>query len=188
MASTTKQTGQIKKRLGRPKNTIKVIPKNPNVKKRKFLNFAQIPYDQEMGEYICYLTATNNVGLSKLCEMYPELPDERVIKGWLFNLNDTFGEIYARAKKHQVEQFALELMHEAEVESYYENGIKRVDSGVVAAARLKIDSGKWLAAKLCPRLYGEKAFIDIKKIDDEAVMAEINAIRATLEANNKNDY
>ncbi|MCX7120111.1 MAG: hypothetical protein NTZ86_09670 [Legionellales bacterium] len=79
-----------------------------------------------------------------------------------------FSDLYARAKRFQVEVIIdeiLEIADDASNDSIVnEDGKSVIDHEHINRARLKIDTRKWLAAKLCPRLYGDKddAYVNLK--------------------------
>ncbi len=87
---------------------------------------------------------------------------------WI-NKHPDFGAQYARAKVFQVEAIVDEILDIADDTSHdsvvNEDGKVIYDHEHINRSRLRIDTRKWLAAKLCPRLYGDKAE---KTVDDEA--------------------
>ena len=114
-------------------------------------------YSEELIERICFLTATHPVGLKKLCAMYDDIPEHTTIKRWRWE-NEQFNSRYAKAKMFQAEMMVEELEDLAdEVATYYdEKGNVRIDSGSVAQQRLRCDNRKWTAAKLAPKIYGDR--------------------------------
>jgi hypothetical protein len=70
---------------------------------------------------------------------------------WALDLDSPFYSHYARARKIQAELFAEEVITIAD---------SAHDSDSTQAARLQIDTRKWVACKLLPKVYGEK--IEIK--------------------------
>lgn len=114
-------------------------------------------YTPDLCERICSLVATNTCGIDELCAKHPELPDESTIRLWRFKYID-FSRSYAQAKMFQAELLA-EQIHKISnsVITYHDSeGNERVDSGSVAQARLRVDSIKWHASKLAPKIYGDK--------------------------------
>lgn len=113
-------------------------------------------YTPELGIRICNLLATHKLGLQALIDLYPDLPLEKTILEWRFR-HEEFGVQYARAKAMQIGLMAEQLIEDSHVDHYLdEHGNKRVDSGMVARQRLVTDNVKWLAARLLPRVYGDK--------------------------------
>jgi hypothetical protein len=124
--------------------------------KSKCINKACRPsiYDDELADLICERVATNSIGLAKLCAKYDDMPSEVTIYQWRYKYPE-FAEKFRQAKMFQAEVLAESINELCDIESYMdEYGVERVDSGIVARQRLKIDSIKWQASKLAPKLYG----------------------------------
>lgn len=126
-------------------------------------------YSEELADRICQVVATHPHGLPKLCKMFDFMPCPETINVWRWQKSD-FSDKYTLAK-----QFQAELMAESSEEvidelTNYEfsdkDGAIRLDSGVVARARLLIDSRKWHASKLAPKIYGDKSQPEISSTDN----------------------
>lgn len=114
----------------------------------------------EMLTRICDLVATHELGLPSLCVKYPDLPEPQTINEWR-RKNKEFSSSYALAKQFQAELLAESINDVAENLNRYsykdkESGAIKIDAGMVAQARLLIDTRKWMAAKLAPKIYGER--------------------------------
>lgn len=73
-------------------------------------------------------------------------------------------ELYARAREDRSDRLADEIVaisDDSKSDTYIDpvTGQERVDQEVVARARLRVDARKWVAAKLKPRLYGDKVAV-----------------------------
>lgn len=114
-------------------------------------------YTEELAQEICNTLATTDIGIAKLCEMNPHWPEITSLKLWRIT-NEDFSTKYALAKKQQLAFFAEELEDlAASTEKYYdEKGNKRADPGLVAETRLKVDTRKFIVAKLMPKVYGDQ--------------------------------
>ena len=117
-------------------------------------------YNPEMATRICDLVATHDIGLPRLCEMFSDLPAHQTINRWRRE-NLQFSAKYAQAKMEQAELMAESIDEIARnLDNYHyvdpDTGACKLDSGMVAQARLMIDSRKWLASKLAPKIYGDK--------------------------------
>lgn len=70
---------------------------------------------------------------------------------------------YAQAKEAGLDTWAdeiLEIADDGTNDSYVdENGRERTDHDVVHRSKLRIDTRKWLLAKLMPRKYGERTVL-----------------------------
>ena len=120
----------------------------------------------EMARRICDLVATHDLGLPRLCTKYPDLPEPQTINRWRRE-HDWFSSNYAQAKMEQAELLAESIDDIAYgINEYYytdpDTGASKIDGGLVAHARLLIDSRKWLAGKLAPKIYGDKALQEDK--------------------------
>ena len=73
--------------------------------------------------------------------------------------NAEFGEQYARARARGYQQLADEILEISDDSSgdiiATEHG-EKVDSEFVARSRLRVDSRKWMLAKMLPKVYGDK--------------------------------
>ncbi len=116
-------------------------------------------YTPELANLICKRVATHPQGLPILCRQYDDLPTAETIRVWRWEKSE-FSAKYNEAKRFQAELMAesIEDIHEELLmDSYHDdNDVRRIDSGLVAAARLAVDSRKWMASKLAPKIYGDK--------------------------------
>lgn len=113
-------------------------------------------FNQDLANRICSLVSTHTDGIHKLCRDNPDLPAPITINLWRFQ-NEDFATQYMRAKQCQAQIIAESLVDLCELKSIVdEEGLEKVDSGMVGLLRLKIDAIKWQASKLVPKLYGDK--------------------------------
>lgn len=115
-------------------------------------------YSIELAKEICRAVAQSTYGLQRLVNDNPQWPQKTTIFDWLIEHKE-FAEIYALAKKYQVEALMDELLELADDTSKdireTEKGFK-FDHEHINRARLKVDTRKWIASKLVPRIYGDK--------------------------------
>lgn len=109
-------------------------------------------YTEEITKEICKRLIVGQ-SLTKICED-PEMPGISTIYDW-FDKYPEFSERYAKAKEDQAETLIDGLLAIADEEED------------VNRARLKIETRKWIAAKMRPKRYGER--IDINKTIDITV-------------------
>lgn len=130
-------TDKTKKKVGRPK----------------------LDYTPELAEEICYAVSCSNKGIKQLCKKYAHWPSHDTIYRWLANHKD-FSDSYARAKALQVQVLVDEILEIADDSAHDtiidEDGNASINHEHINRSRLRIDSRKWIAAKLCPRLYDNK--------------------------------
>lgn len=133
-------------------------------------------YSPELAERICILVSTHPLGIEDICKKYPDLPHPETIRLWTIKDKEFFG-MYARAKVNQAETLAEAILNIAD------NCGKNWGQ-----ARLQIDSRKWLASKLLPKIYGDRYVLDqkneaVEKLDKEALERE-----AELDKKYRKDY
>ena len=145
-------------------------------------------YSEELADLICERIATHTEGTTRLCGMYDDMPEEVTIRQWRFRYAE-FSLKFLNAKRMQSELLAEsidEVLSERHV--YYDDkGNERVDTGSVARATAIATGRKWTAARLAPRIYGDRTIDDLKA-DNERVKTELAEVRAKLEKEFKADY
>ena len=128
-------------------------------------------YTDELADLICSRVATHPIGLPKLCAMFDDMPDQETINRWRYERKE-FSNKYAQSKVFQAELMAEELIELASSKAYYHDaqGNERVDSGHVASQALLVNTIKWHASKLAPKIYGDKqqteSTVTVKHEDD----------------------
>ncbi|MDP1573604.1 MAG: hypothetical protein Q8L78_01530 [Coxiellaceae bacterium] len=114
-------------------------------------------YSAELAREICDKIASNSKGIKRLCAENPHWPNKDTIFSWLKN-NSDFSDQYARAKRCQVEALVddiLEIADDASQDNTLNNqGDAVCNNEHIARSRLRIDTRKWMAAKLVPKVYG----------------------------------
>lgn len=131
-------------------------------------------YTREIAEDICMTMSTSEYGLRRLCAERPHWPSRKCILEWRIKIKE-FGDLYTKAKQDQVENLVDDILDIADDTSRdlveNENGKMVCNSEFVNRSRLRIDTRKWLAAKLAPRIYGEKIQneIDLKVKQEYAI-------------------
>lgn len=114
-------------------------------------------YTPELAELICERIATHNIGLKKLGEMYDDLPKKITIRRWCIK-DLQFRSQYAQAKALQIEILIDEIIEIADDSSQdtlvTEQGKRKYNAEFIARSGFRIDTRKWLASKLAPKIYG----------------------------------
>ena len=120
-------------------------------------------FNQELADLICERVSSHSFGLNKLCEMYDDLPTKQTINDWRCK-NELFSSQYAQAKLRQADFLAEEIIDICDDTSgditLDEDGFEVVNRDHIQRARLRVDTRKWLASKLIPKVYGDKQTID----------------------------
>lgn len=117
--------------------------------------------------------------------------DSAAVRLWVVT-DDSFAarfRIARMAQAHQlVDKLAEELDRPAELD---ENG--RVDNGAVQLRRLRVDTYKWILAKVLPKVYGDKLTLGgdpdapIKVMTDDEVMRDVLALLAMAQTRQLQD-
>lgn len=132
-------------------------------------------YNDEIAKEICRTLATSTDGITKLCNTIDHWPAKKTIYEWTYN-NEDFRNRYARAKAFQVEwlvEAALEIAFDGSNDTYIDDkGKNKCDHEWVQRSRLKVDTIKWIASKLAPKLYGDKVVASSEPNDDELKKAK----------------
>jgi hypothetical protein len=120
-------------------------------------------YCEELANEICETIATNAKGLIALCAANPHWPPCEVIYRWK-RRHPEFGLKYAQAKVDQIEplvdeciDIADDLSHDNLTRYNHEGEEYEVANNEwINRSRLRIDTRKWFASKLAPKIYGDK--------------------------------
>lgn len=148
-------------------------------------------YSQELGERICKVVATHALGLTRLCAMFPWMPHKDTINEWRW-INEPFSVIYTNAKIAQAELLAEDCVDIADDTTqdvtYNKNGDEVCNTEFVNRSRLRVDTRKWLAAKLLPKIYGEMQKAIDNADQNKELREEMRAIREELDAKNKKEF
>ena len=122
-----------------------------------------LTYNQELGKEICRKIATSDYGLKRLCAENPHWPTRKCILEWRINIQE-FGYMYEKAKRDQVETLMDDCLDIAD-DTSYDTLIRTNKDGSeyevcnsewINRSRLRIDTRKFLAQKLAPKLYGDR--------------------------------
>jgi hypothetical protein len=58
----------------------------------------------------------------------------------------------------------------------------------IARSKLRVDTRKWIACKLIPKVYGDLAKLDLLQDKNEELSKELEELRAQLDSTNKKEY
>lgn len=152
---------------------------------------------------ICELLATSEMGVARILKEEPGMPpmqkfwewiDEKDKDGALSDEARSYRELYARAKQQQAE-YMESLLIEIADESRNDYMEKRVKEGSVTVlnaehiqrTRLRVDTRKWLMAKLHPKKYadsikvgGDDELPPVKSESEVKVSHSFDDLRAAL--------
>lgn len=170
---------------------VEVIMAEEKEKKHKEPFGRPTKYNPEIAKLICERIATHDCGIQRLCDMYEDMPDKSTIRLWKLKHID-FSSQYADAKRQQVENFAEDIIDISDDGiqdyGYDEDGNPVFRSDHVQRARLRVDSRKWMASKLAPKIYGDKQIIEQTTTENDQLKAELATLRMQLDKKNKSSY
>jgi hypothetical protein len=117
-------------------------------------------YNEKIAALICERVATSTLGLNKLCLLHDDLPAKTTVNEWRYKYPE-FATLYAQAKLFQADLLAEECLEIADDSGrdtiVNDEGFEICDTEWINRCRLRIDTRKWLAAKLLPKQYGKAA-------------------------------
>jgi hypothetical protein len=136
-------------------------------------------YNEKLGNKICEAIANSSKGLTHICAENEDFPSRQTIHEWIIKYKD-FGDKYTRAKELQAEYLIDEILTISDdgtndfraMEN--SNGIA-VDKEHINRSRLRVDTRKWLASKLVPKIYGDKLQAEHTGKDGKAIEHNVNA-------------
>jgi hypothetical protein len=122
-------------------------------------------YTEPLAEEICRRLAGGE-SLRAICRA-AHMPDDSTVRAWVLDNREGFSPRYARARELQAEAWADEIIDIADdgsndwMERNRQDGDaeKVLDHEHVTRSRLRVDTRKWLLAKLKPGTYGERTTV-----------------------------
>lgn len=148
-------------------------------------------YNPEIAKLICERISTHDIGIQRLCNKYADMPGKETIREWKLK-HPEFAAQYALAKQEQVTNLAEDIIDIADdgLNDYYldDSGIATVNTDHINRSRLRIDTRKWYASKLAPKIFGDAKRVEELEGENERVKEELARLRAELDAKNKKEY
>lgn len=121
-------------------------------------------FTQEVADKICE-GLMDGRSLRNVC-LEDDMPSKTTVFRWL-QVNEKFSDQYARARAVQAEIYADEINDIADDGSndymtITVNGHEKevVNQENIQRSRLRVDSRKWIASKLLPKVYGDKQQVE----------------------------
>ncbi len=140
-------------------------------------------YTDDLGKLICERVATNPVGIETLCKLYPDLPSQFTIKAWR-KTYPQFSAWYldAKAFQAQINVEDIDDLIPSELRYYVDDkGNERIDAPSASLLIAKINNRKWMAARLAPKIYGDKAVEAAVATNTVEVQERVNKINKESE-------
>lgn len=118
-------------------------------------------YTEEIAEEILE-RLTDGEGLLKICREVGI--SDGAVRKWVMNDHKGFASRYAMARQLGFQRMADEIVEIADdsADDYITvDGERRVNHDAINRSRLKVDTRKWMLAKVLPKIYGDKVAIDV---------------------------
>lgn len=108
------------------------------------------------------------VSLRSIC-LADDMPDKATVFRWLA-AHKEFRDQYARAREARADAMAEEILEISDDDrddaiTDPESGATRLNAEFVARSRLKVDTRKWLMARMAPKVYGDKVTQELQGPD-----------------------
>ena len=119
-------------------------------------------YSTEITTAICE-RLTQGESLRAICSD-DAMPAKSTVMRWLGDHKD-FQDQYARAREAQADYWAEEIIEISDDDKQdaitdAESGNTKINSEFVARSRLRVDTRKWLMARMAPKKYGDKLDVE----------------------------
>jgi hypothetical protein len=138
-------------------------------------------YNSEIGKKFCRKLSQEPLSVEAICNKYPdEFPTQSCIFGWIVDFPE-FEGMYREAKRAQMHLYVEQII---DISDGSDDDF--VDQVKIQHSKLRIDTRKWVASKLAPRIYGDTPKID-ERTSQETLMALQETIAALI-AKNAKDY
>jgi hypothetical protein len=129
-----------------------------------------------LASHICALLAEGK-SLREICRD-ENMPAESTVRLWVVDDRDGFSAQYARAREAQADYWAeqiVEIADDGSNDTYTDkDGNERTDQEVIARSRLRVDTRKWLMARMAPKRYGDKITQEVTGADGAPLVPIIN--------------
>lgn len=152
-------------------------------------------YSEALGKKICREISTCTDSMTIICSRNKDFPVREVIWGWRIDFPN-FANMYDNAKRIQADLLAEEIKEIADDTS--RDTITKINSTGeeydvcntewIARSRLRVDTRKWIACKLLPKVYGELARLDLLTDKNIELNKELEVLRSQLDNKHRKEY
>lgn len=135
-------------------------------------------YDPMVFEELCSLIASGET-LRGVCRSNDKFPSPSVIREWVIRDEPQgIAERYARAREsciHEMIDDTIEIADDTSRDTKTITGKNGEENDVadtewIQRSRLRVDTRKWLASKICPKLYGDKMTTEVTGKDGSPIV------------------
>ena len=142
-------------------------------------------YSEEIAAEICERLASGE-SLRQICRD-EHLPQEPTVRLWAIEDREGFSARYSRSREigwHAMAEETLEIADDGsndwyERETKSGRKVKELDGEHVQRSRLRVDTRKWLLAKMLPAVFSDRVRVDVNERAAEAIGDEELARIAT---------
>lgn len=132
-------------------------------------------FTQQIAETICERLSLGE-SLRSICRD-EAMPGQTTVFRWLSD-DETFRKQYTHAREVQADSWAddiIEIADDGLNDTYKDaEGIERTNADVIARSRLRVDTRKWLMARMAPKKYGDKITQEVTGADGAPLVPVIN--------------
>lgn len=133
-------------------------------------------FSRELADTICERLSLGE-SLRSICRD-EEMPSQSMVFRWLSS-DQAFREQYAHAREVQADSWADDIVEIADDSTGDtikdpETGNERFNSEYAARSRLRVDTRKWLMARMAPKKYGDKITQEVTGADGAPLVPIIN--------------
>lgn len=135
-------------------------------------------YSQATADAICARLADGE-SLRAICRD-DGMPDKSTVFRWLA-AHEAFRDQYAHARELQAEEMfedLLDIADDGTRDTYVDgDGKERTDTDVIARAKLRVDTRKWMLARMAPKKYGDKVTQELTGADGAPITIAVNFVK-----------
>ena len=139
--------------------------------------------DEFYQDLMCAAISSTQRGIKRLCsdfqKEYPDFPSHMSFIRWIAEEGD-FCSRYAHAKDEQMDTMADEIIEICDDDSldiaFKEDGTPFVNQEHINRSKLRIETRKWLMAKLKPKKYGDKVTQELTGVNGTALDLTVNFV------------
>lgn len=138
-------------------------------------------YSQATADAICARLADGE-SLRAICRD-EGMPDKSTVFRWLA-AHDTFRDQYAHAREAQADEMfedLLDIADDGTRDTYTDSeGRERTDTDVIARSKLRVDTRKWMLARMSPKKYGDRVTTELTGEGGGAVIIQASSLDERL--------
>jgi hypothetical protein len=129
-------------------------------------------YSDAIADEICECLV-DGISLRKIC-LRDDMPNISTVFRWIA-ANSVFCDQYVRAREAQADTLADEILDIAD-DGSNDTIDGKYDGDAIQRSKLRVDTRKWLAAKMQPKKYGEATTVKHADADGEKLVMDDVAI------------